>query len=193
MLTAIRQQLKQIEIKNETPPAELEEVLALLKMINSPPDKVFHYKDLYPMIARPVPEEKRRILELLTFYNYEPTLEKVKNKLVLSMSPKAYFFCQRHLKVLEAGWLYLLYSDVLKYFKVGLTESTMKRRLTNYSKSEGWNEVFSKFCCRNLRHQESELKRFCAEKFKVAKGDEYFYLEKNDVENVKLFIDFVCL
>ena len=193
MLRAIRQQLKQIECNNEPEPAELEEVLAMLKMINSPPNTVYHYSDLYPMIAHPVPEEKRRIVELLTFYNYEPKLEKVKNKLVLSMSPKAFFFCQRHLKVLEAGWLYLLYSDVYKYYKVGLTESTMKRRLTNYSKSENWKEVSSKFCCRNLRHQESELKRFCAEKFRIAKGDEYFYLEKDDVETVKLFIDFVCL
>ena len=172
--------LKQVK---ETEPL-LQDNKETLKIIVCPADTKFCYKDLYPYVIKPVPEEKRRIFELLNFYNFSPTLELVKNRLQLRMNKHEFFWCKRHLKVLSAGWLYLLYSEVLKMFKVGMTESTMKRRLTNYKKGEKWTELHSGFCVKLLQTKEQQLKDFCISKFTIAKGDEYLLLKENEVKDV---------
>ena len=176
----------------ETEPL-LEDIKETLKIIVCPADSTFSYKDLYPYVIKPVPEEKRRIFELLNFYNFAPKLGIVKGRLELKMNKHDFFWCKRHLKVLSAGWLYLLYSEVLKMFKVGMTESTMKRRLTNYKKKEKWKELHSGFCGKLLQTKELQLKNYCASNFTIAKGDEFLELKPTQVKDVKTFIEFLCL
>jgi len=174
-------------------PVELAEVKTILECILCSPDVTFSYSDLYPEIKNPVPEEKRRIYELLRFYDFEPKLEKQNRRLILMLSKREFFWCKRHLKVLSAGWLYLLYSSVLKEWKVGMTESTMKRRLTNYRKVEQWRELKSCFCSKYLRKREGELKRFCNLRYQSSRGDEFFIFKNGEVEIVKEIMDFLCL
>ena len=171
----------------------LEVVKETLKIIISPDETTFSYKDIFPYVVKSVPEEKRRIFELLSFYDYKPSLTKSKGRLELKMNKREFLWCRKHLKILSAGWLYLLYSEVLKIWKVGMTESTMCRRMTNYKKDEKWKELHSRFCGRNLQLKEDQLKKYCGSKFPTVKGDEHFSLSEEDVTDVSKFIDFLCV
>ena len=171
----------------------LEDIKETLKIIVSPDSTTFSYKDLFPYVEKPIPEEKRRIFELLNFYDYKPSLTKLKGKLELKLSKREFLWCRKHLKILSAGWLYLLYSETLEIWKVGMTESTMVRRLTNYKKDENWKELHSKFCRKELQLKETQLKNYCNSKFDIVKGDEHFNLSAENVQDVKEFIDFLCV
>ena len=175
----------------------LEDIKETLKIIVSPDDTTFSYKDLFPYVEQPVPEEKRRIFELLKFYDYKPSLTKVNRKLVLKLNKRQFLWCRSKLKILSAGWMYLLYSKVLECWKVGMTESTMVRRLTNYKKDEKWTELHSKFCRSSLQLKEIQLKNYCNSKYEGtsdSSSNEHFNLHgDDDVNDIKLFIDFLCV
>jgi len=171
----------------------LEDIKETLKIIICPDDTTYSYKDLFQFDEKPVPEEKRRIFELLTFYDYKPSLTKLKGKLELKLNKREFLWCRKQLKILSAGWLYLLYSVTLGIWKIGMTESTMVRRLTNYKKDENWKEIHSKFCRKQLQIKETQLKNYCNSKFVVVKGDEHFNLSDDNIQDVIQFIDFLCV
>ena len=179
------------QIKDSEP--LLEDIKETLKIIICPDDTTFSYKDLFPYVEKPVPEEKRRIFELLNFYDYKPSLTKLKGRLVLKLNKREFLWCRKHLKILSAGWLYLLYSVTLGIWKVGMTESTMVRRLTNYKKDEDWKEIHSRFCRKQLQLKETQLKNYCNSNFDVVRGDEHFNLSHENIQDVKQFIDFLCV
>ena len=172
----------------------LEHVKETLRIIVSPADTKYSYIDLYPYVAKEVPEEKRRIHELLCEYGYNPELKIIKNKLILELNKCEFIWCKKHLKILSAGWLYLLYSEVLKVWKIGMTESTMVRRMSNYRKDERWKVLHIGFCKTQLQLKEHQLKAYCESRYLRVKGDEHYNLEgEGAVEQVKEFIDFLSV
>ena len=169
------------EEKNE---AELRDIISILECCTS--SKKYEYTTCYP-------EDKRRVFELLEHHGHTADLKRVGRRLVLTLDSGAYLWCQRNLKMLEAGWLYLIYSEPVGCYKIGRTENTLRRRLSDYRKAEKWVVVHQAFCKKHLRAQEVKLRIFCLAKYEIAKGDEYFLVEKDEVCIIIRYIDNLCL
>ena len=107
------------------------------------------------------------------------------------MCGKAYRWVKRNLQVINVGWIYVLYSQTLKMWKLGRTELTMKRRMANYE--DHWKVSKKIFCKDKLRQTERDLLKWARteKQFKVAKKKEYFYLRKEEVTETVEYIEFL--